>query len=142
MLNALPEPKAHNPRPVKDATHPELPLTKPVNDPLIRELIEMLPSILHQNFSAEELALPFKLSYTRIRYRFKAATGVSLWYYVKWLRLEKARQLLGQGQFTVKEVMARVGLRDKDNFRRDFRKAYGLTPRAYREWYGQNTMGH
>jgi AraC-like DNA-binding protein len=46
--------------------------------------------------------------------------------------MERARLLLESTPLAVVEVMRQVGLSDPSHFARDFRNAYGLSPRAYR----------
>ena len=134
--------KSQTGKPRRAATFPKLPLTGPVNDPLIQRLIELLPGMLEQDFSAEELARQLYVSYSTLRHRFKEATGVSLWSYVRWLRLETARQMFEQGTWLIKDVLAQVGVREPNHFRHDFQAAYGLTPSDYCERYGRNAAGY
>ena len=133
--------KIYRLKPKQAAAFARLPLPEPLTDPDIRRLAELPPTILAENFSVEELAGRLKVSYYSFRHRFKTVTGVSLWAYVKWQRQETARELLEQEQLTVKQVMERVGLRDLENFRRDFRAAYGMAPREYRARAGQRRGG-
>ena len=48
------------------------------------------------------------------------------------VKQEKARDLLETTCLSIKQIMPLVGMSDKDNFRRDFKKAYGLPPKQYR----------
>jgi AraC family transcriptional regulator len=47
-------------------------------------------------------------------------------------RIDKARDLLGQGDLDVKEVAARCGFDNEYYFSRLFRKVTGTTPSRYR----------
>jgi AraC-like DNA-binding protein len=46
--------------------------------------------------------------------------------------MERARVLLESTDLSVGDVMRQVGVFDPSHFSRDFRKAHGLSPRAYR----------
>lgn len=117
--------------------HDPTPL-EPISDPRIQQVIERLPSILHDRLlTLEQLAEPLGISFSHLRQRFKKLTGMTLWYYVKSLRLETARRLLATEYLTLKQVMARVGLSDVTHFNRDFRKVYGVSPRDYRDRHCQ-----
>jgi two-component system response regulator YesN len=53
--------------------------------------------------------------------------------------MQKARELLENTFLTVKEIMLRVGVKDKSHLTRDFKKVYGLSPSNYRSQYLRET---
>jgi AraC family transcriptional regulator of arabinose operon len=83
-------------------------------------------------WSAGEMAERVNLSISHLNRIFKANTGLSPKIYLRGMRLEKAAQLLENSFLTVKEIRARVGLRDKSLFNKDFKKKYGTHPVDYR----------
>lgn len=66
---------------------------------------------------------------------FKAETGGTPVNYLKWLRIQRAKELLETTHLSVKEIMLVAGVKDESHFRRDFRKACGKTPHQYRAKY-------
>jgi len=84
----------------------------------------------HSPFRA--LARGVQLSSSHLRHLFKAETAVTPTQYLKSLRMRQAKKMMGEGCFSVKEVMTRVGLSDKSHFERDFKKVFGLTPAQYK----------
>jgi two-component system response regulator YesN len=48
------------------------------------------------------------------------------------MRMKKAQNLLETTLLSVKEIMVRVGIKDRSHFERDFKRIYGLTPTQYR----------
>jgi AraC-like DNA-binding protein len=82
-----------------------------------------------------ELAQAVNLSPSRLRHLFKDQTGLSLTQYLKVQRMQKAKELLETTFLSVKEVMLRVGFKDKSNFSQAFKKLYGLSPVKYRSQY-------
>ncbi|MFN0113007.1 MAG: helix-turn-helix domain-containing protein [Blastocatellia bacterium] len=92
----------------------------------------MIQTNLHRPLSLEFLARRVNLSGSRLRNLFVKVVGVPLSEYAKLLRMEKARQLLVTEFLTIKEVMARIGIKDLSHFNRDFKLIYGVTPAQYR----------
>lgn len=90
---------------------------------------------LRHEMLINELAKSLNLSESRLRHLFKKETGVSPIQYLKAQRIESARKLLETTFLSVKEVMLRVGAKDKSHFIRDFKKAFGLSPSQYRAQY-------
>ena len=101
-------------------------------DARIQKTIELLQAGLHLNLSLETIARTVNLSSSYLRALFSEVTGLPLAYYVKQLRLEAARYLLATEFLTVKQVMAKTGIKDPSHFNRDFKSAYGVTPSQYR----------
>jgi len=50
--------------------------------------------------------------------------------------MRSAALMLRTTFFSVKEILQQVGISSNSHFVRDFRKAYGLTPTAYRKAFG------
>ncbi|HEV7368439.1 AraC family transcriptional regulator [Arenibaculum sp.] len=91
--------------------------------------------VLHAHFpediGLEELASLSGVDRFRLNRVFGAAFGVSPHAYLVRLRLKAARRLLAKGE-TPAAVAAEVGFADQSHLGRWFRRAYGMTPAAYR----------
>jgi|SRR5688572_27130454 transcriptional regulator GlxA family with amidase domain len=85
-----------------------------------------------ESLSVRELAAGANLSQSRFTHLFRAETGRAPAKYLRDLRLARARDLLESTLLSVKQVRASVGINDASHFTRDFRRAYGVTPRAWR----------
>lgn len=74
--------------------------------------------------------------------KLKALTGLTPVEYIRDSRMRKAAMLLGQGKFTVSEVMYTVGFTSSSYFSKCFQKAFGMTPTEYikREISHHNTI--
>lgn len=74
--------------------------------------------------------------------KLKALTGLTPVEYIRDSRMRKAAMLLGQGKFTVSEVMYTVGFTSSSYFSKCFQKAFGMTPTEYikRETSHHNTI--
>ncbi|RXZ82629.1 response regulator [Paenibacillaceae bacterium] len=62
---------------------------------------------------------------------YKEATGQNLSEYIYMERMEKARQLLIENQYKIYEIAQRIGYQSTQHFIREFKKHYGVTPKAY-----------
>jgi transcriptional regulator GlxA family with amidase domain len=104
-------------------------------EPRIHRAIRLMTVDLRRNIPLNELAQSLNLSESRLRHLFKKETGVSPVQYLKAQRMQRAQKLLETTFLNVKEVMLRVGVKDKSHFIRDFKKEFGLSPTQYRAQY-------
>ena len=81
----------------------------------------------------EELTRLAGLSASRFHAVFHAATGLSPQQYLMNLRLRAAQEQLISTRLPVNEVAQAVGFRDAFHFSRMFKRASGVSPRAYRQ---------
>lgn len=64
---------------------------------------------------------------------FKLQTGETFIDHITRLRVDKAKQLLKDEQYSLKEICYQVGYNDPNYFSRAFKKAAGVTPSQYRQ---------
>jgi transcriptional regulator GlxA family with amidase domain len=102
-------------------------------DQRVQAVISLMERKLRRDLSLEEMARSVNLSSSRFRHLFKAETGMSTGQYLKRLRMREAKRLLETTFLNMKQIMNRVGVRDRGRFARDFKKVYGLTPTQFRE---------
>lgn len=101
-------------------------------DVRVKALIALMDDSYHQELSVEAMARTANLSPSYLSHLFKAETGLSPLQYLKSVRMSKAKELMENTFLNVKEVMHRVGVKDKCHFARDFKKAYGMAPTEFR----------
>ena len=91
-------------------------------------------ALLHQkpDMRASELASAVNLSTSRLQHSFKTQAGVSIDDYSMDLRLQRAEELVRTTFRSFKEIGHEVGISDRSNFSRYFKKRFGQSPRAYR----------
>jgi transcriptional regulator GlxA family with amidase domain len=104
-------------------------------EPRVHRVIRLMMADLRRDVSFSQLARFLNLSESRLRHLFKDETGVSPMQYLKAQRIQRARRLLETTFLNVKEIMLKVGVKDKSHFTRDFKKAFGLSPSQYRTQY-------
>lgn len=85
----------------------------------------------HEDIGLEELAQACRVDRFRLTRAFKAAFGLAPHAYLVQLRLARARRLLADG-LSPADTAAALGFADQSHLGRWFRRAYGLTPAAYR----------
>lgn len=79
---------------------------------------------------AQLAALCYFSEYHFMRF-FKKYVGMSCLDYIKNLRLEKAVELLEDGNLSTLEVSLSVGFHNLSYFHREFKKKYGMTPKNF-----------
>ncbi|HSI73901.1 MAG TPA: AraC family transcriptional regulator [Fimbriimonas sp.] len=95
-------------------------------------LVDKALALVERNYARELndalVAGQLGLSTSHFRYLFKEATGQPFHKYLVALRLEKARQLLVQGDLTVSEVARAVGFTGLSHFSRAFAQRFSVSP--------------
>jgi signal transduction histidine kinase/DNA-binding response OmpR family regulator/streptogramin lyase len=84
---------------------------------------------LNVNFLCDKVDLSQKQLYRKI----KALTGLTAVDYIKSIRMKKAAMLLSNKNFTVAEVMYKVGFSSHSYFAKCFSSEFGKTPREFVE---------
>lgn len=100
----------------------------------------LLPVLMHvqahldSDLTLAELAKKAGLSPIHFHRVFKAETGETPANYVSRLRLERAAFRLQIQDASVFEIALDCGYRNHETFTRAFRRAFGTSPSAYRDW--------
>lgn len=81
----------------------------------------------------DELSRRLGVSYTQFRTLFKDYTGHSPYQYFLHMKINKAKELLQTGEFSVKEVANRLAFENQYYFSRLFKKKTGVNPSC---WHG------
>ena len=88
--------------------------------------------------SLSEFAQSVNLSVWRLCHIFKSDVGMPPMRFLRFLRMERAKDLLESSFLSVKEIAFRVGLNDESHFVRDFKATYGSSPACYRTQFRAN----
>jgi AraC-like DNA-binding protein len=104
-----------------------------------RSLLRIAETITHlethstEPIRLDDLARQAGMSKRSFIRAFKEATGSPPIAYLIQLRVDRAATLFRQGADNVTEVAFQVGFDDSNYFSRQFRRALGMSPRAYRK---------
>ena len=81
-----------------------------------------------REFSFSELCRVLSISPSYLRAKFKKHTGLTISEYRDRLRMERAKEMLESGFFTLKEIAFSLGYYDPYHFSKAFKKAEGVSP--------------
>lgn len=127
---------------VRSATPEDVSLAKPPQsspllashaDKLFLERLSLLVGqhLSEDDFGIDQLAQMMSMGRTKFFGRVKELTGLSPNKYLMQARMQKAAELLSEGELTVAEVSYRVGIQDPSYFNKCFKAAYGVTSSKY-----------
>ena len=98
----------------------------------IRKSIQYMRSHLQEKLTINELAEVSSLSISRFSHLFREETGMSPASYFRKEKIESAREMLKDSQYTVYEISTILGFSSESHFIRAFREQIGVTPGEYR----------
>ncbi len=106
--------------------------------PLSRTLTALAPALTyieenyaHESISAEKLSSLVGVSQPYLRKLFEAAFSVPPSVYIRNMRLRRAKELLGTGEYSVTDAAALAGFSDPSYFCREFKKTTGFAPKNF-----------
>ncbi len=106
----------------------------PRTEALIHEAVEYISQHYGEELTLESMASRVRLSSFYFSKSFKQYTGMTFIDYLSLYRVEKAKELLKDPRWSIKEVSAKVGYPDPNYFTRVFRRMEGLAPTEYRSF--------
>lgn len=98
-----------------------------------RELIVAAREQLRAGRGVNEVAAALGVSYLSLNRLFRKLTGIAPKAYAEQLRMARAEALLASDQLTLKEIAAELSFYSANHFSAAFKKAYGASPRIWRE---------
>lgn len=101
---------------------------------LRRAMLEYIENNYCDNtMSLERIADEFNLNFTYISHFFKEQIGENFIDYITRLRIEKAKELLTDTEYTIAEVAVKVGYANSAVLIKNFKKVENTTPGKFRE---------
>ena len=84
-----------------------------------------------EDLTVDDIASRMCMSRTTFYNKWKLLTGEAPKYLISRIRMEKARELLESGKFSVTMVAEMVGMRNLKNFRARYKEYFGKTPKEF-----------
>ena len=84
-----------------------------------------------EDLTVDDIASRMCMSRTTFFNKWKLLTGEAPKYLISRIRMEKARELLESGKFSVTMVAEMVGMRNLKNFRGRYKEYFGKTPKEF-----------
>jgi two-component system response regulator YesN len=106
--------------------------TNPVH-PTLNKILFYIEENYDQQLSLDLLSEEFSINRTYICDLFKKYTGETLTQYINKIKMSKARKLINETAYTLKQVANEVGYNEYPYFARVFKKYYGKSPSRIRK---------
>jgi AraC-like DNA-binding protein len=97
----------------------------------VSAVLEYIRAHFGEPLTVADMAELVSLSPSAFAHLFRDVTGRSPYQFLKEIRMDRARELLVDGQFGVARVSKEVGYASVSHFISEFRARFGATPRAY-----------
>lgn len=111
--------------------------TRPMSH-LIQEAVRYIRHHYAENISVSDIAEHIGMSQSWLTKRFKQECGTNIVGYLLDVRIERAKALLAQTDMLIMEIACETGFDNPGYFISVFRRAAGMTPKAYREKMQEN----
>jgi len=102
-----------------------------VQDGRLRKILQKIES--DPPHKIYDLALECNLSESHLQHLFKQCTGLGLGRLLSEKRMQRAADLLGQTDMSIKEIACSVGYEHTSSFSRAFERHFSQAPRSYRQ---------
>lgn len=100
--------------------------------PIIQSVVQYIQDHFHEELSLKTLSYKFHINSIYLGQLFQKETGLVFSEYINHLRLKKAKQLLRGTHLKAGIIGKQVGYSDSAYFYKQFKKAVGITPSAWR----------
>ncbi|WP_052444664.1 AraC family transcriptional regulator [Flammeovirga sp. OC4] len=104
------------------------------------DLEEYIKSNLDKEITIEMLCKKIGYSKTKLHNLFKSYFKYSMYDYIKYLRLSKAKSLLLTTNLPISEISIQVGYQSIPHFTNRFKKEFGVTPVQFRKGYNSDIL--
>lgn len=117
----------------KDKKQGSVPKTKLTNREikLIKKKVKIINNNLSESYNVKEMASNLGLTEAKLQEGFKLLFSRTVIEYLRYVRLEKAKELLSSNNYNVSQVVYCVGFSSRSYFSKIFKEKYGLTPSQF-----------
>ena len=100
-------------------------------DGKLKTITEYIEKHYCENISSAVISKRFGYDEAYFCRKFKSVTGLTPMNYIKILRIEKSREMIGKGETDISRIAVLCGFSDSGYFSRCFKKHYNLSPSEY-----------
>ncbi len=97
----------------------------------LKQVVDYINDNLNQDLSLKELARLVQISPYHFTRKFKQSTALPPHQYIIHTRIERAKQLLKQGNLSIAQVAYIVGFSHQSHLNRHFKRLVGVTPKVF-----------
>lgn len=101
-------------------------------DKLVNKMIDYIQENSSEQLNLKQVADEFHVSYSYLSTYLSHKLGLGFSEYLNKLRVETAKTMLQNTEFSVSEICGKVGYLDQSYFSKVFKKMVGVSPTAYR----------
>lgn len=109
----------------------EIAVTKVDEDFMEKLNAEIYRYLDDADYRTQHLASTMHMGQDQLYRKVKVLTGISLNQYIRHVRLTEAKKLMATNQFTISEIVFKVGFNNASYFTRAFKKEFGVLPKEY-----------
>lgn len=99
----------------------------------ICEIMEYINSHLSSKLTLSMIANHVNMNESYISHLFKTETGMTLMTYINNIKMQQAKELLGNPSYRIKDISELLGFENQFYFNKIFKKTYGLSPTAFQK---------
>lgn len=104
---------------------------KPQTKDYCKEIHHLINRASHRNLSLEHLAKMHNISVAKLTRDFARVYGISIYQYIKQVRLQNALKLLARGDKNVSQIANEVGYVNVSAFCKNFKQSFGKSPKSW-----------
>ncbi len=102
-----------------------------VDNKYVGECIDLIHSSINSPITLPGLAKQLNLSPSYLSSLFKQKVGRSISEYVRLVRLEKVKEMIGEGKYTIAQISDIMGYCSPTYLSTEFRREYDMSPKEY-----------
>lgn len=101
------------------------------HDELLEQILSYIDETIYEPISVGEICQKFSMSRSSLQILFNENLNQTPKKYINELKLEKSRQLISEGRYTISEIALMLGFNSIHYFSRAFTQKYNMAPTEY-----------
>lgn len=101
------------------------------HDELLEQILSYIDANLYEPITVGEICTKFSMSRSSLQILFNENLHQTPKKYISELKLDKSRQLIGEGRYTISEIALMLGFNSIHYFSRAFTQKYNMAPTEY-----------